>query len=333
MSSSSTPNPKQTPTKAAAPRPAAAAAAAPQEEVYWKWLPEKAFKALQQTKKEKLQDATSTKSNSNKYKPGEGRKYRHQKGPGEFLDGGGGGGGGEGKGKGKTAGSGSVMPTFTNIYEWLRFAPEDPYAVVPQRGGGRKGEEAHVTKPPRGEPSRVGVKGLEHDRVPSLGERRKAEKSLVARPSPRGGPSKAAVTATDRDRAPSTSKPHGYLRSAADRKANGDGAMPAPRVTLSRKAFDATVESWPASEESTQVTPASKAAARSLLAGVGGGGGGTPVLTFPGSRVLGTSNRSKETGKASLVVAASGSNLGAGKDFEEWVVVEDWETEISYKAK
>ncbi|TKA77538.1 hypothetical protein B0A55_02266 [Friedmanniomyces simplex] len=317
------------------------------EEVYWKWLPEKAFKALQQQNKDKNKrkkanqgSVRGMKSDGNEYKhkPGEGRKQQYQRAPGELLDGGGGGGGGgEGKGKGKekgkTAGPGSVMPTFTNIYEWLRFAPEGPYAAVPQRGGERKGEEAHGTKPPRGEPSRVGVNALKHDRAPPLGEMRKAgEKSLVLRPSPRGGPSKAAVTATDRDRAPPTSGPHGKFHSAADRKVNGDGAMPGPRVTPSHEAFDVAVENWPslpASEESAQVTPALKAAARALLAGVGGGGGDTPVLTFPGSRVLGHSNRDKETGKASLVVAASGSNLGAGKDFEGWVVV-DRETETGW---
>ncbi|KAK0263998.1 hypothetical protein LTR48_000640 [Friedmanniomyces endolithicus] len=260
-----------TPSTAKPVQGSAATRPAPQE-AYWKWQPEKAFKALQQQNK--------TEKAKTKLKASDRHALRHQKGPADIVE--------EGEHKGgpdvsaKDRVAGSSLPKLTNMYEWLRFAPEDPTGGL-ESSRKKKPDGSRAVKAPCDIESGPVVRGRTRDRA-LPGEAREVGMTHLTG-MPRGGAPAGAIEEAAKDtRASPGPRRFGNFISAADRRANGGKARPAV-CPASSKAFDAAVQHWPGLPDTEKVSSATSATSSMARPS------GPPMLTFPGSRISGSSNR------------------------------------------
>ncbi len=260
-----------TPSTAKPVQGSAATRPAPQE-AYWKWQPEKAFKALQQQNK--------TEKAKTKLKASNRHALRHQKGPADIVE--------EGEHKSgpdvsaKDRVAGSSLPKLTNMYEWLRFAPEDPTGGL-ESSRKKEPDGSRAVKAPCDVESEPVVRGRTRDRA-LPGEAREEGKTQLTG-MPRGGAPAGAIEEAAKDtRASPGPRRLGKCISATDRRLNGGEARTAIRLA-SRNAFDAAVQHWPGLPDTEKVSSATSATSSMARPS------GPPVLTFPGSRVLGNDKR------------------------------------------
>ncbi|KAK0266940.1 hypothetical protein LTS16_008409 [Friedmanniomyces endolithicus] len=287
------------PLSAAKPGPGTTTSRPAPQEAYWKWQPEKALKALQQQTKTEIAK-TKFKARA-KHTAGEGRSRRHQDGPVNVDN---------GEYKEKTTMSaeagtaGSALPKFTNMYEWLRFAPDDTTAMLGQSGAEKPGESRAVKA--REDESGAVVRGRTREGALPVEAREigKPQLAKTGRGEELAGAIEKAVEPTRR--ALPGSRRLGNLSSATDRKASGGEAGP-PVHLASRSAFDAAVQHWPdlpLSERESTATSANPSMRPPS---------GPPGLTFPGLRVSGNVNRKKgDLGQTSQAVESSQSKLVDG---------------------
>ncbi|KAK0336276.1 hypothetical protein LTR02_009395 [Friedmanniomyces endolithicus] len=259
---------------------------APQE-AYWKWQPEKAFKALQQ--QNKAEKAKTKLKASNRH------TLRHQKGPADVVE--------EGEHKIRRTVSAedrivdSALPKFTNMYQWLRFAPEDPTGVLESSRKKEPGSSRAIQAPCDVESGPV-VRGRTRDRALPV-EAEEVGKTHLTETLRRGAPVGAIEEAAKDTRASPGPRRLGNFSSVADRKANGGEVRPVASLA-SRHAFDAAVQHWPGLPDTEKVSSATLATSSMAQPS------GPPVLTFPGSRVLGNSKRRiGDLGKTSPTVEES----------------------------